>query len=158
MTGTILVAVVGLAGIIGTFLAPTWTQRRTEDRQSERDFRTAQRLVTHELESIGWKFEHVAEDGAVPPLEAFEYQLATPLWPRENAALARLLADDEVWERLAHTYVLIDLALGGLRDDSNEAAESAGDAELSDYARMAVGKASELAREARALLANAQPK
>jgi hypothetical protein len=50
VTGT-----VGLAGIIGTFFAPTWAQRSIE-------FRRARRLVVEELQTIVRHLEFLSEE------------------------------------------------------------------------------------------------
>lgn len=45
----ITTGIVGVAGIVATFFAPTWTQTKLEQRRERRSFRRATRLVAHEL-------------------------------------------------------------------------------------------------------------
>jgi hypothetical protein len=57
VTGT-----VGLAGIIGTFFAPTWAQRSIAQRNEKREFRRARRLVVVELQTIVRHLEFLSEE------------------------------------------------------------------------------------------------
>jgi hypothetical protein len=47
--GIIATAALGVAGVLGTFFAPTWSQQTMERRRERRAFRRAQRLVAEEL-------------------------------------------------------------------------------------------------------------
>lgn len=56
-------ATVGVAGILGTFFAPTWTQRKMAQRRERRTFRQVSRLVLDELDSLEMHFRLLVENG-----------------------------------------------------------------------------------------------
>lgn len=98
---------IGLAGIVATFFAPTWSQRRIEQRRERRVFRTAQRLVSAEmalLEGDADALITVLESGAPYHAKA----AATPHfvvseWPAHRETLSASLPDD-VWAVVARAY------------------------------------------------------
>jgi hypothetical protein len=106
MTGTILVAVLGLAGIVATFFAPTWTTTKLERRREKREFRRASRLIASELMAIGVYSGFLAESGIAPDLEPEAQARALPMrdWLEHRAVLATAL-DDNAWGYIDAIYL-----------------------------------------------------
>jgi hypothetical protein len=111
MTGTILVGIVGLAGIVATFFAPTWTATKLERRRETREFRRASRLVASELNAIATYSGILAESGIAPDFEAEEAEARTLLpthdWLEHRAVLATAL-DDNLWGLLDAIYLGVE--------------------------------------------------
>src|SRR5688500_5451082 len=92
-------AVVGLAGILAAFLAPTWSTKEIERREERREFRAAQRLVVDELAAVALSLKSatgadrevtlaiLVRDPFPPP----QSQLATPEWTTHKTTLAESL-------------------------------------------------------------------
>ena len=108
--GVISTGVLGLAGIVATFFAPTWTERTLDRRREARAFRRAQRLVANELSSLHASFsaaiKHDAPPTALPTL-------TTGAWEAERSVLAESLPDD-LW--VEHQHALRDHRPDDLRD------------------------------------------
>jgi hypothetical protein len=122
MTGTILVALVGLAGIVATFFAPTWTTTKLERRREKREFRRASRLVASELMAIALNSGFLVESGIAPDFEPEAQAGFLPMrdWIEHRAVLASAL-DDNTWGLIAAIYggvenlrfvVLVDMEPG----------------------------------------------
>jgi hypothetical protein len=89
---------VGLAGIVGTFFAPTWAQRSIAQRSEKREFRRAQRLVAEELQTIVGHLEFLSKEGRVPTINK-EHMLPTSDWEEYRHVLAMSLSDRD-WDEL----------------------------------------------------------
>lgn len=59
-------AALGICGILAAFFAPTWTQRKIEQRREIRDFRRATRLVAFELDGAAAALHLAIEDKSLP--------------------------------------------------------------------------------------------
>jgi hypothetical protein len=82
---------VGLAGIVGTFFAPTWAQRSIAQRSEKREFRRAQRLVAEELQTIVGHLEFLSKEGRVPTINKEHKRLGgIPPRPCDVALRSRL--------------------------------------------------------------------
>jgi hypothetical protein len=93
VTGT-----VGLAGIIGTFFAPTWAQRSIALRNEKREFRRARRLVVEELQTIVRDLEFLSKEGHVPIINKGQ-MLPTSAWDEYRDVLTMSLSDRD-WAEL----------------------------------------------------------
>lgn len=85
--------VVGVAGIVATFLAPDWAQRRIERRRLRGDFRAAQRLVSEELHIAGIHAKAIADHNYTFPPDWVNF-LLTAEWDAHKNTLARTLKMD----------------------------------------------------------------
>jgi hypothetical protein len=105
-------ALLGLAGIIGTFFAPPWAQRKIERRRERREFRRAVRGVAEELRLVALFFDHLGRRGVQLKIseEVRAAFLAGTEWREEKRVLATALPD-EVWKDVTNAY----FQLSGLR-------------------------------------------
>lgn len=113
-TAVVATAVLGLAGIITTFLAPAWSQRKIEQRREARAFRRAQRRVAHELDYGADMLEIAEAAGVVPPLTALDRDFKTDAWIEEQGELGQAI-DDDVWDAVRLAYSEFELAVATLR-------------------------------------------
>lgn len=142
----LLTALVGLAGILAAFFAPTWTDRRIARRREAQDLLQARRLVAQELETLAIQLRTVARQGRafLPELADF---FETDEWEAHKATLARSL-DGTQWRALASVYGQIAslrsaLALSGEHEPGEQ---------LNTVLREAVRVGARLAVRARTLL------
>lgn len=102
--GTFWAGVVGVAGILGTFLAPIQMERRRE--RTER--RRAVRLVVSELHQIQSAAEFVIHHRDVVHTEELAAQMfGVNEWKEHRGALAAHVPED-LWYQLTHTYQLLE--------------------------------------------------
>lgn len=114
LAAVISTVVVGLAGLITTFLAPAWSQRRVEQRRETRSFRKAQRLVANELDYGRAMLNYIARVGQMPTVSVLDRDLAMTAWEAQQGELGAAL-DNEVWEALRLAYIEFGLAVASLR-------------------------------------------
>jgi hypothetical protein len=141
MTGTILVAVVGLAGIVVTFFAPTWTTTKLERRREKREYRRASRLIARELTAISeaaarlsaarvvqvWSFPYSLGRKAAL-LHVRRFPARTPRSPRSRRRLACRWTESRGITRSLHDaadYAQRQLSCYRLRDRRRRSAQTA---------------------------------
>jgi hypothetical protein len=107
-SGIFWAGALGLAGIIATFFAPTWTQRQAEERAEERAIRQALRLVAHELNLLSLQFGALAETGKASRQLVTEHGfLSTDEWVRQRGLLATT-GFPSGWENLSRLYLQME--------------------------------------------------
>lgn len=106
-------AIVGIAGILGTFLGPWWQRRLAENRRRLAAFRTAKRVVFSEVQDLRQQLEALREIGAAPALDHFAV-LEAPGWAEHRNALAETLPDD-AWRPLADFFKMIVFCRAAVR-------------------------------------------
>jgi hypothetical protein len=120
VVSTLVVGAVGALGIGATFLAPSWSQKKIEERQNLRAFRTAKRLIEFELGKIALGCEDMLENPTLFAGDPFMVdRLPMADWTAQRDTLARL-APGYVWEAVTIAYLQTEklLALAGLTDPS----------------------------------------
>jgi hypothetical protein len=97
-------AVVGLAGIAAAFFAPTYSQRRLEQRREKREYRRAKALVLAELAEVVETLETLSEEipstdpksGLFAAVSVREHGFfETPEWSANKNTLADSLDPDD---------------------------------------------------------------
>jgi hypothetical protein len=146
---------IGLAGIVATFFAPTWSQRKLEQRRERRVFRTAQRLVLDEMAILEGQAETYVVGLESGSRHGAKWTANTGVfvareWPAHREVLSASLPDD-VWWVVAQAYRSV--ALSQQVWDSSPEDLLLGEEDL-DFLK---GNAASL-REARAHLRNAKPR
>jgi hypothetical protein len=112
LVGVIGTVVVGLAGIIATFFAPDWSQRRIARRRLVGDFQSAQRLVSEELHVAGIHAKAIADHNYAFPPDAVNF-LLTVEWQAHKGVLSRTLRPD-AWVTVRDAYTNINQARSAL--------------------------------------------
>lgn len=95
-------ALVGIAGILGTFFGPWWQRRVTERRRRLTAFRMAKRVVFSEVQDLRQQLEALREQGVAPALERFAI-LDAPGWVEHRNTLADTVPD-EAWRPLSDFF------------------------------------------------------
>ena len=119
--GVLTTGVLGLAGIVGTFLAPTWSQRRLEQRRETRELRTAQRLVASDLEVIASSLESTVRVADVAGLSKnlVLADLRFDAWTDHRRTLASSLHPDD-WAVVAHAYEALESTQNGIAGQESD--------------------------------------
>jgi hypothetical protein len=103
MWETIIVGIVGLGGIAGTFFAPYYVQERLERRREAREFRRVRRLVLEEVETIQMHLEMILDEGRAPTHAPASELFPTAQWEENRRVLAESLSD-AIWEPLPRYF------------------------------------------------------
>ena len=135
MVGILVTGTLGLAGIVATFFAPTWSQTKLERRREAREFRRARRLVDAELEHAATVLQMLLQ--ALDEKRAsgvFGEDLPRTAWEEHRVTLAADLSD-EAWAAVEVAYSVLWAAnLGGLTVE-----DAADEKEAEDVRRIASG-------------------
>ena len=99
--GVISTGAIGLAGIVGPFLSPSWNEQQRELRDRRRRLRTARRLVIDELHLAETYLESSAKRRRIRQ-EDLDF-LALTEWAAHKQVLAEALRDP-VWDDVSATY------------------------------------------------------
>jgi hypothetical protein len=102
-SGQFWTGLIGLAGIIATFFAPTWSQKRLAERQEAREFRRARRLVHFELVHNASVLNVVKSAVEEDPPRFIDAKVLTVDWEANKATLAAGL-DDGIWRTVCASY------------------------------------------------------
>ena len=98
---TLIVGVVGVAGIAATLLAPAYARRWTAERAERRDVRAAARLVAHDLNLISVHLNVLVDQGRAGRDDVERLPLAG--WEDARSTLAAALPWED-WQALTNAF------------------------------------------------------
>lgn len=97
-----ITALLGLAGILAAFFAPTWTERKIAQRREDKELRQARRLVAQELQQLASDLLTIARQRVGMTHESGPF-LTSAEWPAHKGTLSRDLGQDD-WRLVANVY------------------------------------------------------
>jgi hypothetical protein len=118
---------VGIAGIVGSSLAPAWRDRIQYERNAAERAQVATRLVAGELATIAIGLRIMLHAGRYPDRPGWASQyFPSDAWTDQKQTLAAYLPDD-LWIRILEVYLALD-PYRVLHTDNSRLGESIGDA------------------------------
>jgi hypothetical protein len=113
--GIISTAALGLAGIVATFFAPTWTERKMERRRERRELRTAQPSVAGEMRLLALDLRAFAEQTASAKTVLEETNsLGAPEWASTKRSQPLRFRPTE-WNSVETAYLELELTVAHCR-------------------------------------------